>query len=69
MDMNLSKFKEIMKDRRAWHAAAHGVTKSWTQLSNSTATIEEKLEEILVIIQGLRGKKLETEGTSYILLS
>ena len=67
--MNLSKFKEIMKDRRAWHAAAHGVTKSWTQLSNSTATIEEKLEEILVIIQGLRGKKLETEGTSYILLS
>ena len=69
MDMNLSKFKEIMKDKRAWHAAAHGVTKSWTQLSNSTATIEEKLEEILVIIQGLRGKKLETEGTSYILLS
>ena len=58
MDMNLSKFKEIMKDRRAWHAAAHGVTKSWTQLSNSTATIEEKLEEILVIIQGLRGKKI-----------
>ena len=56
--MNLSKFKEIMKDRRAWHAAAHGVTKSWTQLSNSTATIEEKLEEILVIIQGLRGKKI-----------
>ena len=65
----MSKFKEIMKDKRAWHAAAHGVTKSWTQLSNSTATIEEKLEEILVIIQGLRGKKLETEGTSYILLS
>ena len=58
MDMNLSKFKEIMKDKRAWHAAAHGVTKSWTQLSNSTATIEEKLEEILVIIQGLRGKKI-----------
>ena len=56
--MNLSKFKEIMKDKRAWHAAAHGVTKSWTQLSNSTATIEEKLEEILVIIQGLRGKKI-----------
>ena len=47
-----------MKDKRAWHAAAHGVTKSWTQLSNSTATIEEKLEEILVIIQGLRGKKI-----------
>ena len=30
MDMNLSKFWEIMKDRGAWRAAVHGVTKSWT---------------------------------------
>jgi len=30
MDMNLSKFREIMKDREAWHAAVHGVTKSQT---------------------------------------
>ena len=28
MDVNLSKFQEIMKDRGAWHAAVHGVTKS-----------------------------------------
>ena len=28
MDMNLSKFQEIVKDREAWHAAVHGVTKS-----------------------------------------
>ena len=27
MDMNLSKLQEIMKDREAWHAAVHGVTK------------------------------------------
>ena len=34
MDMNLSKFQEIVKDRGAWHAAVHGVAKSWTQLSD-----------------------------------
>ena len=34
MDMNLSKLQEIVKDRAAWHAAAHGVKKSQTQLSN-----------------------------------
>ena len=33
IDMNLSKLWEIVKDREAWHAAVHGVTKSWTQLS------------------------------------
>ena len=33
-DMNLSKLQEIVKDREAWHAAVHGVTKSQTQLSN-----------------------------------
>ena len=30
MDMSLSKFWETVKDRKAWHAAAHGVPKSWT---------------------------------------
>ena len=30
MDMNLSKLWEILKDRDAWRAAVHGVTKSWT---------------------------------------
>ena len=33
-DMNLSKLWEIVKDRGAWYAAVHGVTKSQTQLSN-----------------------------------
>ena len=34
MDMSLSKLQEIVKDTEAWHAAAHGVTKSQIQLSD-----------------------------------
>ena len=31
VDMNLSKFREIVKDKETWHASAPGVAKSWTQ--------------------------------------
>ena len=34
MDMSLSKLLEMVKNREAWHAAVHGVTKSQTQLSD-----------------------------------
>ena len=38
LDMNLSKFQEIVKDRRAWCAAVHGVAKSQARQSELTTT-------------------------------
>ena len=34
VEMSLSRLQEMVKDREAWYAVVHGVTKSWTQLSD-----------------------------------
>ena len=36
MDVSLSELRELVMDREAWRAAIHGITKSWTQLSDCT---------------------------------
>ena len=42
MDVSLSELREMVMDREAWRAAIHGVTKSWTQLSDRTELIVKR---------------------------
>ena len=41
--LSLSKLRELVRDREDWHAAVHGVAKSWTQLSDWTELIEDTI--------------------------
>ena len=47
MDISLSKFQELVKDREAWSASVHGVTKSQIQFSNWTATTKLQVNFVL----------------------
>ena len=56
MDMSLSKLQEMVKDREAWGAAIHGVTKSWTRLSDWTTGWQNLLPQF----QGHKWKQTKT---------
>ena len=45
MDMSLSKFRELVLDEEAWYAVVHGVTKSWTRLSDLITTISQYIKK------------------------
>ena len=49
MDMSLSKLQELVIDREAWHAVIHGVSKSWTLLSNWTELRESLYSKLLTL--------------------
>ena len=47
MNMNLGKLQEMVKDRKAWHAAVHGVAKSQTRLGNWTTATQPKRQQTI----------------------
>ena len=73
MNMNLRKFREIVIERGAWHAAVRRVTKIWVQLSNWKIAIHIvdflwKLIELILGMPPCRLHIVETVGFLYIVV-
>ena len=72
MDMSLHQLKELMMDREAWRAAVHGVSKSWTQLSDWTELnfrgqyYPEKVSEVALVVKNLPGNAGDLRDKSSI---
>ena len=60
MDISLSKFREMVKDREAWCTAVHGVTKSWTHEGSEAQLL--KCMYIYLCVYGLAGALLLCVG-------
>ena len=55
MDMSLSRLQELVKDREAWRASVHGITKSQTRLSNWTELTMKRTSFLVLVLEGLVG--------------
>ena len=53
VDMSLSKLREVVKDREAWGATAHGIPKSWTLLSDLTMNNKERIINRILCLKGI----------------